>query len=141
MCGQCSRNPSGGVGVRVLSKNAEIFISMFIDVIDLLTAALTDILLYFFALQVRCEGVGRHTVLGTTIDDSLGEAFDKVARLLGITAVPGRCCACDNIQTLVQLSHEGNASCFTRPKVAVHRHTRCSCRTVPLAQSRDSATQ
>lgn len=39
--------------------------------------------------QVRCEGVGRHTVLGTTIDDSLGEAFDKVARLLGITAVPG----------------------------------------------------
>jgi hypothetical protein len=33
--------------------------------------------------------VGRHTVLGTTIDDSMGEAFDKVARLLGITAVPG----------------------------------------------------
>jgi tRNA A37 threonylcarbamoyltransferase TsaD len=29
--------------------------------------------------------------MGTTIDDSLGEAFDKVARLLGITAVPGGC--------------------------------------------------
>jgi tRNA A37 threonylcarbamoyltransferase TsaD len=27
--------------------------------------------------------------MGTTIDDSLGEAFDKVARLLGISAVPG----------------------------------------------------
>jgi N6-L-threonylcarbamoyladenine synthase len=39
--------------------------------------------------QVRCEGVGRHTVLGTTIDDSVGEAFDKVARLLGVAAVPG----------------------------------------------------
>jgi tRNA A37 threonylcarbamoyltransferase TsaD len=27
--------------------------------------------------------------LGTTIDDSVGEAFDKIARLLGITAIPG----------------------------------------------------
>uniref|UniRef100_A0A383WI28 Glycoprotease 1 n=1 Tax=Tetradesmus obliquus TaxID=3088 RepID=A0A383WI28_TETOB len=40
-------------------------------------------------MLVRCEGVGRHTVLGTTIDDSMGEAFDKVARLLGISAIPG----------------------------------------------------
>jgi N6-L-threonylcarbamoyladenine synthase len=40
-------------------------------------------------VQVRCEGVGRHTVMGTTIDDSMGEAFDKTARLLGINAVPG----------------------------------------------------
>lgn len=40
---------------------------------------------------MRCEGVGRHTVLGTTIDDSMGEAFDKVARLLGISAIPGGC--------------------------------------------------
>jgi hypothetical protein len=39
--------------------------------------------------QVRCEGIGRHTVMGTTIDDSMGEAFDKTARLLGISAVPG----------------------------------------------------
>lgn len=40
-------------------------------------------------MLVRCEGVGRHTVMGTTIDDSMGEAFDKTARLLGINAVPG----------------------------------------------------
>jgi N6-L-threonylcarbamoyladenine synthase len=30
------------------------------------------------------EGVGRYVRLGTTIDDALGEAFDKVAKLLGL---------------------------------------------------------
>jgi len=30
------------------------------------------------------EGVGRFTLYGTTIDDAVGEAFDKVAKLLGL---------------------------------------------------------
>jgi N6-L-threonylcarbamoyladenine synthase len=30
------------------------------------------------------EGVGRHVRLGTTLDDAAGEAFDKVAKLLGL---------------------------------------------------------
>ncbi len=30
------------------------------------------------------EGVGRHVRLGATVDDALGEAFDKVAKLLGL---------------------------------------------------------
>jgi N6-L-threonylcarbamoyladenine synthase len=30
------------------------------------------------------EGVGRYTRLGTTIDDAVGEAFDKVAKMLGL---------------------------------------------------------
>jgi N6-L-threonylcarbamoyladenine synthase len=29
-------------------------------------------------------GLGKHTVLGGTLDDALGEAFDKAARLLGL---------------------------------------------------------
>jgi N6-L-threonylcarbamoyladenine synthase len=33
-----------------------------------------------------CVGVGRHIHLGGTLDDSLGEAFDKVARALGAAA-------------------------------------------------------
>jgi N6-L-threonylcarbamoyladenine synthase len=33
---------------------------------------------------VAVEGVGRHTRLGGTIDDAVGEAFDKVAKLLGL---------------------------------------------------------
>jgi N6-L-threonylcarbamoyladenine synthase len=34
------------------------------------------------------EGLGRYRVLGTTIDDAIGEAFDKTAKLLGL-AYPG----------------------------------------------------
>jgi len=30
------------------------------------------------------EGIGRHRRLGTTIDDAVGEAFDKVAKMLGL---------------------------------------------------------
>lgn len=33
---------------------------------------------------VAVEGVGRYVRLGTTIDDAVGEAFDKVAKLLGL---------------------------------------------------------
>jgi N6-L-threonylcarbamoyladenine synthase len=35
-------------------------------------------------LLLRCLGIGNYQILGGTIDDSLGEAFDKVARLLGL---------------------------------------------------------
>ena len=31
-----------------------------------------------------CRGIGDYTVLGGTLDDSVGEAFDKAARLLGL---------------------------------------------------------
>mmetsp|Transcript_15043 Transcript_15043/g.25028 ORF Transcript_15043/g.25028 Transcript_15043/m.25028 type:complete len:560 (+) Transcript_15043:96-1775(+) len=31
-----------------------------------------------------CEDMGQYTVLGGTLDDALGEAFDKAARLLGL---------------------------------------------------------
>ena len=33
---------------------------------------------------LACLGVGRFTRLGTTLDDAAGEAFDKVAKLLGL---------------------------------------------------------
>ena len=33
---------------------------------------------------MKCSGVGDYTILGGTIDDSLGEAYDKTARLLGL---------------------------------------------------------
>jgi N6-L-threonylcarbamoyladenine synthase len=33
---------------------------------------------------VAVEGVGRHVLLGGTMDDAAGEAFDKVAKLLGL---------------------------------------------------------
>ena len=33
---------------------------------------------------VSVEGVGRHRLLGTTVDDAAGEAFDKVGKMLGL---------------------------------------------------------
>jgi N6-L-threonylcarbamoyladenine synthase len=32
-----------------------------------------------------CDGVGRYTRLGTTLDDAAGEAFDKTAKLIGLS--------------------------------------------------------
>ncbi|CAD7695330.1 unnamed protein product [Ostreobium quekettii] len=39
-------------------------------------------------LLLIVHGIGRYTQLGTTLDDSLGEAYDKVARLLGLDLRP-----------------------------------------------------
>ena len=33
---------------------------------------------------IECRGIGDYTILGGTLDDSLGETFDKTARLLGL---------------------------------------------------------
>ena len=35
-------------------------------------------------LLITARGVGDYTILGTTLDDALGEAYDKTARLLGL---------------------------------------------------------
>ncbi|CAG9466300.1 unnamed protein product [Pedinophyceae sp. YPF-701] len=39
-------------------------------------------------LLLLTRGVGDHVVLGGTMDDALGEAYDKVARMLGLGMVP-----------------------------------------------------
>lgn len=58
-----------------------------------LTVRLTDTVSFPYLLLLvsggHCqllavEGVGRYKRLGTTIDDALGEAFDKVAKMLGL---------------------------------------------------------
>ncbi|WP_143957704.1 tRNA (adenosine(37)-N6)-threonylcarbamoyltransferase complex transferase subunit TsaD [Rhodoligotrophos appendicifer] len=58
-----------------------------------LTARLTDGLAFPYLLLLVSgghtqllvvEGVGRYSRLGTTIDDALGEAFDKTAKILGL---------------------------------------------------------
>jgi len=33
---------------------------------------------------LKVEGVGKYTILGQTLDDAIGEAYDKTARLLGL---------------------------------------------------------
>ncbi|CEM04675.1 unnamed protein product [Vitrella brassicaformis CCMP3155] len=40
-------------------------------------------------MAVLAKGIGQYKILGSTLDDSIGEAFDKTARLLGIDTIPG----------------------------------------------------
>ena len=35
-------------------------------------------------VEVEVRGVGRYRILGETLDDAAGEAFDKTAKLLGL---------------------------------------------------------
>ncbi|MEI9990266.1 MAG: tRNA (adenosine(37)-N6)-threonylcarbamoyltransferase complex transferase subunit TsaD [Rhizomicrobium sp.] len=54
------------------------------------------------------EGVGRFRLYGTTIDDAVGEAFDKVAKLLGL-AYPGG-------PRIEALAAGGNAKAYALPR-------------------------
>ena len=54
------------------------------------------------------EGVGRYRRLATTIDDALGEAFDKSAKILGL-GFPGG-------PAVERLAREGNAQAVPLPR-------------------------
>lgn len=56
--------------------------------------------------------VGRYELLGETIDDAAGEAFDKSAKLLGL-GYPGG-------PALSQLARSGNPSAFALPRPLLH---------------------
>jgi N6-L-threonylcarbamoyladenine synthase len=57
---------------------------------------------------MRVDGVGRYTLLGETLDDAAGEAFDKTATLLGL-GYPGG-------PALAKLADRGNAHRFEFPR-------------------------
>jgi N6-L-threonylcarbamoyladenine synthase len=59
------------------------------------------------------EGVGRCTRLGSTIDDAAGEAFDKIAKALGL-GYPGG-------PALERLAEGGDASRFSLPRMLLGR--------------------
>ena len=62
---------------------------------------------------VAVEGVGRHARLGGTLDDAAGEAFDKVAKLLGL-GWPGG-------PALEKLAAEGDPGRHTFPRPLLGR--------------------
>ncbi len=62
---------------------------------------------------VLATGVGRYRRLGTTIDDAVGEAFDKVAKLLGL-GYPGG-------PALERLAAEGDPARFALPRPLLGR--------------------
>ena len=62
---------------------------------------------------MRVDGVGRYALLGETIDDAAGEAFDKSAKLLGL-GYPGG-------PALSALAKRGRADAFALPRPLLHR--------------------
>ena len=57
---------------------------------------------------MRVDAVGRYVLLGETIDDAAGEAFDKTAKLLGL-GYPGG-------PALSRLAEQGNPSVYKLPR-------------------------
>ena len=62
---------------------------------------------------MRVEGVGHYELLGETIDDAAGEAFDKSAKLLGL-GYPGG-------PALAKLAATGRADAFALPRPLLHQ--------------------
>ncbi|MDO5654053.1 MAG: tRNA (adenosine(37)-N6)-threonylcarbamoyltransferase complex transferase subunit TsaD [Brachymonas sp.] len=61
---------------------------------------------------MRVDGVGRYALLGETIDDAAGEAFDKSAKLLGL-GYPGG-------PALARMAEFGDAEAFALPRPLLH---------------------
>ena len=62
---------------------------------------------------MRVDGVGRYTLLGETVDDAAGEAFDKSAKLLGL-GYPGG-------PALSALARAGRGDAFELPRPLLHK--------------------
>ena len=62
---------------------------------------------------VAVDAVGQYRRLGTTLDDAVGEAFDKAAKLLGLPGPGG--------PHLDRLAQRGDASHFTLPRPLLGR--------------------
>ncbi|MFO1252471.1 MAG: tRNA (adenosine(37)-N6)-threonylcarbamoyltransferase complex transferase subunit TsaD [Inhella sp.] len=61
---------------------------------------------------MRVQGVGEYELLGETIDDAAGEAFDKSAKLLGLPYPGG--------PHLARLAEQGRADAFPLPRPLLH---------------------
>ena len=64
---------------------------------------------------MRVDGVGRYALLGETIDDAAGEAFDKSAKLLGL-GYPGG-------PALARMAAHGDAGAYRLPRPLLHDGT------------------
>jgi N6-L-threonylcarbamoyladenine synthase len=61
---------------------------------------------------MQVDGIGRYTLLGESVDDAAGEAFDKSAKLLGL-GYPGG-------PALAALAEHGQAGRFKLPRPKLH---------------------
>jgi N6-L-threonylcarbamoyladenine synthase len=65
------------------------------------------------SMLVDVQGVGRYRVIGNTLDDAAGEAFDKVARLLGLPYPGG--------PALAALAETGDPERYSLPRPLIDR--------------------
>jgi len=61
---------------------------------------------------MRVDGVGRYQILGESIDDAAGEAFDKSAKMLGLPYPGGA--------ALGQLAQSGDPAAYKLPRPLLH---------------------
>jgi len=66
-------------------------------------------------MLIAVRGLGEYEVLGTTLDDAAGEAFDKTAKLLGL-GYPGG-------PLLAALAEEGDDAAFAFPRPMLNKPT------------------
>ncbi len=64
-------------------------------------------------LLADVQALGRYTILGESVDDAVGEAFDKTAKLLGL-GYPGG-------PAIAQAAHDGNPNRFPFPRPMTDR--------------------
>lgn len=64
-------------------------------------------------MLIAVRGLGQYEVLGTTLDDAAGEAFDKTAKLLGLPYPGG--------PALAALAEQGNDTAYRLPRPMLHR--------------------
>ncbi len=62
---------------------------------------------------VRVQGVGQYELLGESVDDAVGEAFDKTAKMLGLDYPGG--------PALAALAEQGNPARFIFPRPMTNR--------------------
>ncbi len=65
------------------------------------------------SMLVQVDGIGSYRILGDTLDDAAGEAFDKTAKLLGLDYPGG--------PALARLAGQGDASRFQFPRPMTDR--------------------
>jgi N6-L-threonylcarbamoyladenine synthase len=65
------------------------------------------------SMMVAVEGIGRYQVLGESVDDAAGEAFDKTAKLMGLDYPGG--------PRLAKLAAQGLPNCYRFPRPMTDR--------------------
>ncbi|MGA8206090.1 MAG: tRNA (adenosine(37)-N6)-threonylcarbamoyltransferase complex transferase subunit TsaD, partial [Woeseiaceae bacterium] len=65
------------------------------------------------SMLIAVRGLGDYTLLGKTLDDAVGEAFDKTAKLLGL-GYPGG-------PALAKLAQDGDANAYALPRPMLGR--------------------